>query len=600
MNNVIKITTVILLIVNVSFSAEKMEEIVVKATRLNTPLSIMSSSTYIISNDDIKNSGAVFLSDILKTVPGMYVSMSGGPGQATQIYMRGAKPQHTLILLDGVRLNGQLDLNGYDISNLDISNVKQIEIIKSPHSALYGSDAMAGIINIITRDNFDDNKTFFNTEVGSYETTRTTLGTNGKKGSLNYSTIFNHYSSAGFSALNDNVEKDGFDNTTIGLYLKNNFSSGNYLKINALYSEAATDYDDFYYRSSHNDFNYEKEKVVLSGIYESKWLDGIIINQLSGSFFQLNRYEFFGSVANYDAKTYTAEFNNIININPKNKLIVGYSVNEDNYSFSEYGSSTDGKLHNSALYLSYQKITDNSFNINLSVRGDDHSKFNGAGTYQAGLSKMFLSNQIKLLGSIGTGFKAPSSYQLVYNDSLDPEYSKVYEIGIEKYFNQQKGSISLTYFNNKYDDLIGWNPLIGSFGNYDNILKARSKGAEIEFKNYINNRHLFSINYTYLDNDSDERAFEIRRPWHNIQSSLNIKASDRLNLNFLAGYTGKRLDTNIVLNDYYLFHVNASYLISDRQELYIRVENIFDEDYFYIHEFNTPKQSYYIGFKTTY
>ena len=133
-----------------TYAIEIMDELVVQSTRIETPLDLMSSSVEVITAEELQASGVSYMVTHFYSNPESVVTCSGGAGQATQIYLRGAKPQHTLILVDGVRMNGQLDLNGYDLANLDLNSVERIEILKGPQSTLYGSDAMAGVINIIT------------------------------------------------------------------------------------------------------------------------------------------------------------------------------------------------------------------------------------------------------------------------------------------------------------------------------------------------------------------------------------------------------------------------------------------------------------------
>ena len=151
----IRIVCAILAVAFYSEAIELMDELVVQSTRIETPLDLMSSSVDVITAEELQASGVSYVADALLLQPGISGSRSGGAGQATQLYLRGAKPQHTLILVDGVRMNGQLDLNGYDLANLDLNSVERIEILKGPQSTLYGSDAMAGVINIITTKSAD-------------------------------------------------------------------------------------------------------------------------------------------------------------------------------------------------------------------------------------------------------------------------------------------------------------------------------------------------------------------------------------------------------------------------------------------------------------
>ena len=130
MKSILWIALAILATNSCIYAIEVMDELVVQSTRIETPLDLMSSSVEVITAEELQASGVSYVSDALLLQPGINGSRSGGAGQATQIYLRGAKPQHTLILVDGVRMNGQLDLNGYDLANLDLNSVERIEILK--------------------------------------------------------------------------------------------------------------------------------------------------------------------------------------------------------------------------------------------------------------------------------------------------------------------------------------------------------------------------------------------------------------------------------------------------------------------------------------
>ena len=133
-----------------TYAIETMDEIVVQSTRIPTSLDLSTSSVEVITEADIFRSNLSRLDQILAKEVGLHIAQTGGANQPSSLYLRGAKPHQTLILIDGVKVNGQTDLNGYDISSMDLSNIERIEILKGPQSTLYGSDAMAGVINIIT------------------------------------------------------------------------------------------------------------------------------------------------------------------------------------------------------------------------------------------------------------------------------------------------------------------------------------------------------------------------------------------------------------------------------------------------------------------
>ena len=225
------------------YAIEIMDELVVQSTRIETPLDLMSSSVEVITAEELQASGVSYVSDALLLQPGISGSRSGGAGQATQIYLRGAKPQHTLILVDGVRMNGQLDLNGYDLANLDLNSVERIEILKGPQSTLYGSDAMAGVINIITTKS-ETPRRYIQREMGRYGTEYTTAGISGGTEKLAYTFSYSDYSNEGFSSLKNNEETDAIDNETFFARIDGAISEQTKGYASLRYIDAIGQYDD--------------------------------------------------------------------------------------------------------------------------------------------------------------------------------------------------------------------------------------------------------------------------------------------------------------------------------------------------------------------
>ena len=214
MNRVIRITFVILCIVVSSFS---IEEIIIEATKIPTPLNLVNSSIEILTEQDLLDSGAQFLSDALISLPGVYGTQNGGAGGATVIYLRGGTPRYTLILIDGIRLNDSLDPNGYDLSNFDMSNIERVEILKGAQSSLYGADAMSGVINIITKKGSGAPSLDLNIEKGSYESNR--IGINLSEGTESFYFNFgaNLFENDGFSHTKSVLDDDSFLNKTLDI-----------------------------------------------------------------------------------------------------------------------------------------------------------------------------------------------------------------------------------------------------------------------------------------------------------------------------------------------------------------------------------------------
>ncbi|MGA8265307.1 MAG: TonB-dependent receptor plug domain-containing protein, partial [Ignavibacteriaceae bacterium] len=281
-----------------SLKAYELSDIVVTATRAATPLYELASSVSLIDSTQIKNSHKFNIYELLQSQPGISISQQGAPGAFTQVYIRGADPSQTQVLIDGIDMNMANDpSNTYDFADLSADNVDRIEIIRGPQSTLYGSDALAGVINIITKKGNGKPKFSLSTEGGSYNTYKGTLGLSGALNQMNYSLALSKFKTDGFSAADKkfgNTEKDGTDNynasARIGYEINNNFNLnffGRFTKANTSLDQTGGLYgDDSTYK-----YNLEEGAYRLEGnlkLFDGDW------NQKFGISFSRNlrKYKF--------------------------------------------------------------------------------------------------------------------------------------------------------------------------------------------------------------------------------------------------------------------------------------------------------------------
>jgi vitamin B12 transporter len=585
-------------------------EIIVSASRIETPIEQMASSVSVVSHTDIENTKTRVVPEILQMVPGISVSRSGGPGQQTSVYLRGAKPQHTLVLVDGVRMNGQLDLSGYDMSNLQLTEIERIEILKGPQSTLYGSDAMAGVINIVTRKGKGKPAPYFDIEGGSYNTYRVATGVSGGTDALDYNASISHFERQGQSALKNNDEKDGTRNTTVATRLGANPAEDTEINLTLRYIDATSDYDDGF-GTAHDQFKYDSQQLITRAEGKALVLDEVLETKLGVSYLMLDRTEygyngFAGTPTRgfFDAGTLSGDWGNTIYMHDNHTLLLGIDGYRDDYDYDDgFGDVSNGNLYNLGGFGTYQAFLLDPWVLNLGIRYDDHSEFSPETTYQASSAYTVDATGTKVKGSIGTGFKAPSSYQLYSsffgNPDLQPETSRGWEVGLEQEIHTNRASAGITYFNTEYKDLIDYNFATFTF---DNISKANTDGVEVYGKASIMENLLLRIGYTYLDNDDEAGgSFTIRRPRHQIDTDLNYAATKNLNLNLYAGFIGSRDDisggTVYQLDPYALVNLSVRYRITELVEIYGRLENLLNEDYETVYGYNADGISAYAGIK---
>ncbi|MGA7836910.1 MAG: TonB-dependent receptor, partial [Ignavibacteriaceae bacterium] len=491
-----------------SLSTYELSDVVVTATKTSTPAYELASSFSVIDSAQIKNSLKTSIYQLLQTQTGVSISQQGAPGAFTQVYLRGADPSQTQVLLDGSSLNMANDpSNTYDFADLSTDNIERIEIIRGPQSTLYGSNALAGVINIITKKGRGKPKFSLSTEGGSYNTYKGALGLSGSLEKFNYSLSLSKFKTDGFSSADEkfgNTEKDGTENyntsTRIGYELSNSFNLsffGRFTKANTDFDQTGGKFgDDPTYK-----YNLEEGVYRLEG--NLKLLDGKWIQKFGASFSRnLRKYKFdvspnnpAESRSNYDGKRIKFDWQNNLTLYKNNILTFGIESENELANSSYYYSShvtTSSPLPNTfesvfpeksarttGVYLEDQLNIDKSFFASIGARYDHHEKFGSVVTFRIAPAYVFWSTGTKIKATYGTGFKAPSLFYLydpAYgNPDLSPEKSKGWDAGIEQYLFGYKLTAGVTYFHNSFTDLFGFDSNFKTI----NINKSETKGVEV-------------------------------------------------------------------------------------------------------------------------
>lgn len=621
----------------------KMSDVVVTATRTEKPLVELASSISIIDSTEIANSNSTNVFDLLKNQTGISFTRQGGNGTLSNIYIRGANADQVLVLIDGVEVNLTNDPSGvYDFSELPVDNIQRIEVLRGPQSTLYGSDALAGVINIITKKGSGPSKFSLSTEAGSYNTYKVLLGIDGLLDRFNYSVTMSRNASKGFSnasAKYGNTEKDGYNFNNLSSVL--GYSLNDLIGVNLYtrFTKSKSDYDQFggkYGDDPTYVFNQQEFSIRGEGII--KLLDGKWRQRFGLSFIRnVRKYSFDTSAAshyypeyiydyswsNYDGRKYKIDWQNDFSINKTNLLTLGaeYEIEQSateyyarNYIPDPYYPDITSVVperdsRTIGIFLQNQINFDERLFASLGVRLDNQNKFGSQFTYRISPAYIFWETGTKLKGTIGSGFKAPSLYYLydpAYgNEKLKPEKSFGWELGIEQYVFKQEISIGATYFYNKFTDMFGFD--YQTFKTI-NINKALTKGIEVYLKARPYDELNIQVNYTYTDArdiSPDSRSYDlrlVRRPENKTGFTADYKFNPNADINVEAIWVGNRQDIDfstynrITLKSYVLINLAGHYNLFGYLKFYARVENLLDTDYEEVFGYATPGLSLYGGF----
>ena len=612
-----------LLAVNAQAETLTLDPVVVTATRTETPLSQIGSSVTVITAEEIEEKQQKRVVDILRSIPGTSIVQSGPQGTATSIHLRGTDTRHTLVMIDGVEYRDASSPDGGpDLDNLSTDNIERIEIVHGAQSVLYGSDAIGGIINIITKRGAKNPEGYASIEGGSYNTWIEKAGFSAGNDIVSASFSMSRTDSDGFSAANEkdgNSEDDGYSNTTTTFGLSIFPTERAKFNINIHHSDTESDYDAF----GPVDGDYVQDTEMLTArlggqieVIKERWLldFGIAVtdkNRVSTGPAYSDGYE-------YNGKTVKMDMQNTFHIGQNNTIVIGGETEtEEMDSFSYLGDysawpdvtytpfSYDEDARNNALFAQEQFTLDN-FSVAVGVRHDHHSQFGGETTWRLAPTYTLSATKTQFKGSVGTGFNAPSLYQLygqlppynVGNEDLKPETSLGWDVGVEQPLFSNQAIVSVTYFNNDIDDYIDYDYTDG----YINIEGLKTQGVESTIEWFPCTFCDFLIGYTYTDTEANDGSRKARIPQHKGSLGLNVYPSDSLQLSANILYTGKRDDgaTDETLDAYTLVNLSGSYQICDYAKLFARIDNLFDEDYEEAAGFGTAGLSAYAGVKVTF
>ena len=618
----------------------KLNDVVITATRTSSNTVELANSISVIDSSEIVNKNSFNTFDAIKNEYGISFTQQGGKASVSNIYIRGGSPSQSLVIIDGVEVNMPNDpSNFYNFFSLPLDNTNRVEILRGPQSTLYGSDALTGVINIITQKG--QGKPSFNLalEGGTYNSYKGTITSLGAIGKLNYSAAFSRTKSDGYSAAsekynknpNNPFERDGYQLDNFNTIIGYNFSESFDADVVIRYDKATTNLDQSFGPPEYWDdptyiFDQEEYFIRAQGnldLTDNKWHQKFGVSGLRN----IRNYSYDTSSAsitysrsNYDGKKLKIDWQNDFYYIENNLITFGAEF-EYEETKSEYFSFPvffpfDSSIvplkskNNIGLYTQDQFNVDDDFFVTLGIRYDYYDQIGTAFTYRIAPAYIFWQTGTKIKATIGTGFKAPSLsylYDPYYgNENLKPEMSFGWDTGVEQYFWKAKFSVGANYFYNKFKDMFGFDSDFKTV----NINEAVTQGVEVfATADFINGLRV-KANYTYLtardksENTPDYNQKLVRRPENKAGIYISYTWNNIANINIDAMYVGKRdeLDfatfpsTRIVMPDYFLINLAAYYDVFSFLRLQARIENLLDKQYEEIYGYGTAGLSFYGGF----
>lgn len=600
----------------------RLEEVVVTANRLETPTREVGSSITVITAEEIEQKQKPLLLDVLRSVPSVDVVQSGGPGRTTSVSIRGAGSNKTLVLLDGIELGDPSSTGGeYDFANLTTHNIERIEILRGPQSTLYGSRAMGGVINIITKRGQGAPTGYLSLSGGSFYTASEKAGISGGSEQYNYSFGVSRFDTEGFSSAGKkygNTENDGYENTSVnarlGIVPTSNFSADivvNYLKSKTDLDQgggAGYDDPDYHQRTEQFSFGANANLALFDNFWEQKL--GVSYNDLTREIYGGPGSIYGPSESTYHGQSIIVNWQHTLNLHKTNALTLGIESKDENAKSESSWSVWDERFaHTTGFYLQDQVKLWDAWFTTLGVRLDDHNRFGSKGTYRFTSAYVIEQTGTTIKGSYGTAFKAPSLYQLYAptygNMSLRPETSTGWDAGFEQSLFRDKLTFEATYFHNDFENLIIWDKT------YKNLNKARTQGVEVAATVRPLDDLTLKAGYTYTKaEDRTTGQAPARIPKTKVSFDANYRFLKNASATLGVIYVGTRNDnlydsasgakTAVKVKDYVLVNLAASYDITRNVQIFGRVDNLFDRQYEEVAGYGTAGISGYGGVKLSF
>lgn len=573
----------------------------------------------VISKPELERAGGKDLSQVLNEQAGLVINGStSNPGKDKSVFLRGAKTAYTVILINGIPVNDPAGIGGaFDLRMLPVEQVEKIEIVKGAQSTLYGADAVAGVINIITKKGEGNSANLYGgISGGNYHSLKAHAGLNGQMDGSSYNITFTHHETRGVPEARDThairtFPNNGFVGNAVSMDFDGKITGGFHIKPFFRYSYFSGTYSDGAFAPAQNLF----KSNLLSGGSQAQYSfnNGSITGLISYDEVSRSYTSSFG-ISPFEGNKKTAEVFGHYGFGEHFQALAGFRY--DHFLMKNPSPSiADTTTHISSPYLALFIKNLSGFNLELGARYNDHSQYGDNFTYTVNPSYL-INDRIKIFANYGTAFKAPAISELFgqygSNPGLKPERSSTFEAGAQASLFDNKINIRAVYFQRKIKDVIVYDASF-TYTNYD---KQSDRGFEIEPSLYLHKNITIKLSYAFVDGEvttsaggKDTSYFNLlRRPKHSINAHIGYQVTPALFVSTHVQSIGKRDDLffnaatfnnePVKLEAYTLWNAYAEYgFLKNKLKVFMQVNNILDTDYYEVYGFTVLGTNFTGGFR---
>jgi vitamin B12 transporter len=603
-------------------STQLPELVVTSPTLVPTPIAQIASSVTVITAQDIEREQLRTVPDALKTVPGLNVVQSGGPGGLTSVFMRGTDSRHTKVLIDGIDVSDPSTVTRvFDLGQMLTADVDRIEVLRGPQSGLYGADALGGVISITTRKGEGPAKATAMVEGGSFGRFNQTASLSGSQDMFNYAFNVAHVRAPSTPVTppelvppGRRINNDFYDNTTYSHRL--GFDPNENLSFNwfarSTYAKLRFTGEDFnFFPSVPAELQSSQGTNQFFTRGEAIWtlLDGRFKNYFGVNYTDHRTSRFapdlgFGAFNALDkGERVKYDWRGVATVMPGQIVVFGLERERESFSsksdFGGFSSASAASNGNSAGYVELQSEYQNRFFLVANLRHDINDQFGPHTTYRIAPAMIVPETETKLKGSYGTGFKAPTLTQMFVNfpptffgnPNLQPETSTGYDFGFEQPLFENRVRFGVTYFHNDVKGfiapvIIGFLPGFGFVSQYENAQQFESRGIESFAMASVNAYWKVRADYTYTEVSAEDPFALLRKPKHKVSATAIWTPTEQLTIATTLLYVSEwrdilRGNTSLHIEQpgYTVVNIAADYVVTKNVTAFGRIDNLFNKHY---------------------
>ncbi len=621
-----------LLASSVNAQSASVEELVVTASRMPVAAEKVGSAVDVITGEELKLQGVHYLSDALRRVPGIDITRAGAFGGLTQLRLRGAEGNHVLVLVDGIEIS-TADDGEVDLSTMLASDIARIEILRGPQSGLYGSNAAAGVISVITHDGLGKRGAQINLETGSFGSNQVALAGGGARGNSNGAVSLQYRQADGLNASPEGDEDDEDQALALTARGKVHLTDAVQLDGTLRFVDKDTDFDDFDFSGGPN----QGLSVDAPNTQESTdWnigagltftaMQGRSTTRVAAAFTDTDfaGNTAFGGFGSETSRTKIMLQSSLaFESNPALAQFVTGFVEHEQESFRNtfpFDPSQAPELDRqlTGFGVEYRaEISDQVF-LSGAVRHDANDAFDDASTFRLTGAWAIPSSDVRLHASVGTAVTNPTFTEqfgftpgtFVGNPALTPEEITGWDIGVRKSFDDDRTVVDLTYFDSTLqDEIVSVFPSVANDAG-----KSERSGVELTVDTRLSDRVSVAAAWAYVDATDPDGTREVLRAKNSGKVDVSYRFADQRGWAWFGiAHNGDRVDNDFrnffsngfitektQIDGYTLVNAGAGYQVNERFELYGRIENLLDEDYEETIGYNTPGRGFFGGVRMSF